>query len=64
MPPENFPSIQGCYIIKAGKALFSFLMDKPPLRAKLRDWMLRVASRDRGGLRRAWGLPVAGPGRG
>jgi hypothetical protein len=53
MQPERCPAIPGGYILKARKALTSAIMDKPPLWAKLWDWMLLKAShRDHGGLRR------------
>lgn len=53
MVPEQGPAIPGGYILKARKTLSSNIMDKPPLWAKLWDWMLLKAShRDHGGLRR------------
>jgi len=53
MQPEKVPAIPGGYILKARKTLSSSIMDKPPLWAKLWDWMLLKAShRNHGGLRR------------
>lgn len=53
MHPEKGPAIPGGYILKARKTLTSAIMDKPPLWAKLWDWMLLKAShRDHGGLRK------------
>ena len=53
MQSEKSPAIPGGYILKARKALTSSIMDKPPLWAKLWDWMLLKAShKDHGGLRR------------
>lgn len=53
MRPEKGPAIPGGYILKARKTLTSSIMDKPPLWAKLWDWMLLKAShRDCGALQR------------
>lgn len=53
MQSDKCQAIPGGYILKARKALTSSIMDKPPLWAKLWDWMLLKAShRDHGGLRR------------